>query len=79
MGETDLIIGTTEQPTRKLTICRMPGCMIAFDPVWRVRIPGEPAEMVNTCPHCGADLDRNGFMRRAQDEEVLRENDYEPG
>jgi hypothetical protein len=80
MGQTDIIIGTSEQPTRKLRICRMPGCLVSFDPAWRVRLPGEPAEADNLCPRCGAPLNRNGFIRRAQDgEEVVQEDDYELG
>lgn len=70
MGQTDLIIGISEQPTAKLRICRTPGCLVSFDPAWRVKIPGEPAGMDNLCPRCGADLGLNWFIRRASDDEV---------
>lgn len=72
MGETDIIIGTSPldgAPTAgKGRICRTPGCLIFFDPKWRVRLKGEPAECEFLCPRCGADLTRNSFMRRMQDE-----------
>jgi hypothetical protein len=71
MGETDVEFGTTVQPTSKLRICRTPGCLISFDPKWRVRLAGEPAEMEQLCPRCGADLDRNSFIRRAGDEVLV--------
>jgi hypothetical protein len=75
MGETDIPIGITIQPTAKLRICRQPGCLISFDPAWRVRIPGEPAGMENLCPRCGADLSLNPFIRRASEEVLTREGD----
>lgn len=57
----------------KLRICRAPGCLIAFDPMWRVRLAGEPADADNLCPRCGFPLDRNAFIRRITDEdETLR-------
>lgn len=70
MGETDVIIGTSpsDPGEGKLTICRTPGCLIVFDPKWRVRLANEPVEMSNLCPRCGADLSRNSFIRRANDE-----------
>lgn len=73
MGETDVEIGTSVQPTTKLRICRTPGCLIAFDPKWRVRLTGEPGECEFLCPRCGADLTRNSFIRRAQDEASVQE------
>jgi len=77
MGETDIEIGTTVQPTTKLRICRTPGCLLSFDPKWRVRLSGEPAEMEQLCPACGADLTRNSFMRRASDETLVVPQDEE--
>jgi hypothetical protein len=76
MGETDEIIGTAPpdpgavipHDDGKLRICRTPGCLITFDPKWRVRLTGEPGECELLCPRCGADLTRNSFIRRAGDE-----------
>jgi hypothetical protein len=56
--------------TSKLRICRNPGCMISFDPAWRVKLAGEPADVESLCPRCGAPLDRNFFIRRQGDDEV---------
>lgn len=55
------------QPTTKLRICRTPGCLVSFDPKWRVKMQDEPAEMDNLCPACGADLTRNSFIKKADD------------
>jgi hypothetical protein len=79
MGETDVIIGTSPidgAPTAgKGRICRTPGCMIFFDPVWRVRLVNEPVDMTNMCPRCGADLSRNSFIRRANDEVLVSQKE----
>jgi hypothetical protein len=66
MGETDVEIGTTVQPTTKLRICRT--CLVSFDPKHRVKMANEPADMADHCPACGADLARNPHIRRAGDE-----------
>jgi len=75
MGETDLIIGTSPldgaATAGKGRICRTPGCLVFFDPKWRVRLTGEPGECEFLCPRCGADLTRNSFIRRAGDEAYL--------
>jgi hypothetical protein len=65
------------QPTAKLRICRMPGCLITFDPKWVVRVQdpylSEPMDTEGLCPRCGADLDRNAFLRRSVDCEIIRD------
>jgi hypothetical protein len=41
--------------------------MITFDPYWRVRLEGEPEDAESRCPRCGAELDKNYFIRRAEE------------
>jgi hypothetical protein len=68
VGETDIEIGITVQPTTKLRICRT--CLVSFDPAWRVKMTDEPVDMADHCPACGADLSLNPHIRKA-DKEVL--------